>query len=149
MEIFKTSSSIQAAATHHPNAEFRHLLSARIESLSDLLGEFPLSDLMHVMVMETGDTSESLEAALSLPIFTNGLGLDVSDPAFIPGWEVCEVHAQWYEITFVLSSDGFGMVVYVPKTCTDATLLDLCERFADAPHSLASTSQTIKEPHAT
>ena len=38
---------------------------------------------------------------------------------------VCEAHAQWYEITFVLSSDGFGVVVYVPKTCTDATLLAL------------------------
>lgn len=149
MEKFKTSASIKAAATHHPDAELRNLLSSRIESLADLLDEFPLSDLMHVMVMETGDTSESLEAALSLPIFTNGLGLDVSNPAFVPGWEVCESHAQWYEITFVLSCDGFGLVVYVPKTCTDATLLDLCERFAEDPHSLASTSQTIKEPHAT
>ena len=149
MEIFKTSESIQSAATHHPDAELRHLLSARIESLSDLLDEFPLSDLMHVIVMETGDTAQSLEAALSLPIFTNGLGLDVSDPAFVPSWEVCEAHVQWYEITFILSSDGFGVVVYVPKTCTDVTLLDLCERFAEDPHGLASTSQTIKEPHAT
>jgi hypothetical protein len=38
METFKTSASIQAAATHHPDAELRHLLSARIDSLSDLLG---------------------------------------------------------------------------------------------------------------
>ena len=68
MEIFKTSESIQSAATHHPDAELRHLLSARIESLSDLLGEFPLSGLMHVVVMETGDTAQSLEAALSLPV---------------------------------------------------------------------------------
>ena len=149
MEIFKTSESIQSAATHHPDAELRLLLPARIESLSDLLDEFPLSDLMHVMVMETGDTAQGLEAALSLPVFTNGLSLDVSDPAFVPSWEVCEAHAHWYEITFGLSSDGFGVVVYVPKTCTDATLLDLCERFAEDPHGLASTSQTIKEPHAT
>lgn len=149
MEIFKTSASIQAAATRHPDAELRHLLSARLESLNDLLDEFPLSDLMHVIVLETGDTSQSLNAALSLPILTNGQGLDVSDPAFVPSWEVCEAHVQWYEITFILSSDGFGVVVYVPKTCTDATLLDLCERFAEDPHGLASTSQTIKEPHAT
>ena len=149
MEIFKTSASIKAAATHHPDAELRHLLPARIESLADLLDEFPLSDLMHVIVLETGDTFQSLEAALSLPIFTNGLGLDVSDPAFVPNWEVCEAHAHWYEITFVLSSDGFGVVVYVPKTCTDATLLTLCDRFAETPQSLVSTSQTIKEPHAT
>ena len=78
MEIFKTSESIQSAATHHPDAELRYLLSARIESLSDLLDEFPISDLMHVMVMDTEDTAQSLEAALSLPVFTNGLGLDVS-----------------------------------------------------------------------
>ena len=39
MEIFKTSESIQSAATHHPDAELRHLLSDRIESLSDLLDE--------------------------------------------------------------------------------------------------------------
>ena len=145
MEIFKTSESIQSAATHHPNAELRHLLSARIESLSDLLDEFPLSGLMHVIVMETGDTAQSLEAALSLPIFTNGLGLDMSDPAFLPSWEICEAHTHWYEITFILSSDGFGVVVYVPKTCTDASLLPLCERFAETPFT---TSPAMEKPHA-
>lgn len=146
METFKTSESIQSAATHHPDAELRHLLSARIKSLSDLLDEFPLSDLMHVIVMDAGDSAQSLEATLSLPIFTNGLGLDVSDPAFVPNWEVCEAHAHWYEITFVLSSDGFGVVVYVPKTCTDATLLALCERFAETP---VTTAPAMEKPHAT
>ena len=58
---------------------------------------------------------------------------------------VCEAHAQWYEITFVLSSDGFGVVVYVPKTCTDATLLALCERFAETP---ITTAPAIEKPHA-
>ena len=146
MEIFKTAESIQSVATHHPDAELRHLLSVRIESLSDLLGEFPLSGLMHVMVMDAGDSAQSLEATLSLPIFTNWLGLDVSDPAFVPSWEVCEAHAHWYEITFVLSSDGFGVVVYVPKTCTDATLLTLCERFAETP---VTTAPAMEKPHAT
>jgi len=32
MEIFKTSESIQTAAAHHPDAELRHLLSARMKS---------------------------------------------------------------------------------------------------------------------
>ena len=147
MEIFKTSESIQSAATHHPDAELRLLLPARIESLSDLLDEFPLSDLMHVIVMETGDTAQSLEIALSLPSlnYEAGHGLDLSDPAFVPSWEVCEDHAQWYEITFILSSDGFGVVVYVPKTCTDATLLALCERFAETP---ITTAPAIEKPHA-
>lgn len=147
MEIFKTSESIQTAAAHHPDAELRHLLSARIESLSDLLDEFPLSELMHVIVMETGDTAQSLEIALSLPSlnYEAGYGLDLSDPAFVPSWEICEAHAQWYEITFVLSSDGFGVVVYVPKTCTDATLLALCERFAETS---ITTAPAIEKPHA-
>lgn len=155
MERFKTSESIQSVATHHPDAELRCLLSARIESLTDLLDEFPLSDLMHVIVLDAGDTTQTLETALCVPILTNklgpskGLDLPLGDPAFVPTWEVCEVHAQWYEITFVLSSNGFGVVVYVPKASTDATLLALCERFAQAPHSLVSTSPTIKEPHAT
>ena len=147
MGILKTSESIQSAATHHPDAELRHLLAARIESLSDLLDEFPLSELMHVIVMETGDTAQSLEIALSLPSlnYEAGHGLDLSDPAFVPSWEICEAHAQWYEITFVLSSDGFGVVVYVPKTCTDATLLALCERFAETP---VTTSPAMEKPHA-
>ena len=147
MEIFKTSESIQSAATHHPDAELRHLLSARIESLSDLLGEFPLSGLMHVIVMETGDTAQSLEIALSLPSlnYEAGHGLDLSDPAFVPSWEVCEDHAQWYEITFILSSDGFGVVAYVPKTCNDATLLALCDRFAEPP---VTTAPAMEKPHA-
>lgn len=146
MEIFKTSEYIQAAATHHPDADLRYLLSARIESLSDLVDEFPLSDLMHVILLEAGDTAQGLETALCLPILTNGQGLTVCDPAFAPSWEVCEAHANWYEITFVLSSDGFGVLVYVPKTCTDATLLALCERFAEAP---LTNSSSMKEPHGT
>ena len=148
MEIFKTSESIPSAATPHPDAELRLLLPARIESLSDLLDEFPLSDLMHVIVMETGDTAQSLEIALSLPSlnYEAGHGLDLSDPAFVPSWEVCEDHAQWYEITFILSSDGFGVVVYVPKTCTDATLLALCERFAETP---VTAAPAMEKPHAT
>ena len=147
MEIFKTSESIQTAAAHHPDAELRHLLSARIESLSDLLDEFPLSELMHVIVMETGDTAQSLEIALSLPSLNYEAGhvLDASDPAFLPSWESCEAHTHWYEITFILSSDGFGVVVYVPKTCTDATLLALCERFAETP---VTTAPAIEKPHA-
>ena len=147
MEIFKTAESIQSAATHHPDADLRLLLPARIESLSDLLDEFPLSDLMHVIVMETGDTAQSLEIALSLPSlnYEAGHGLDLSDPAFVPSWEVCEDHAQWYEITFILSSDGFGVVVYVPKTCTDATLLALCERFAETP---VTAAPAMEKPHA-
>ena len=80
-----------------------------------------------------------------LPVFTNGLSLDVSDPGFIPSWEICEAHAHWYEITFVLSSDGFGVVVYVPKTCTDATLLTLCERFAETP---VTSAPAMEKPHA-
>ena len=45
----------------------------------------------------------------------------------------------------MLSSDGFGVVVYVPKTCTDATLLALCERFAETP---ITTAPAIETPHA-
>ena len=56
-------------------------------------------------------------------------GVAFDTDSFCPAWEVIEAHGHWFELTFVLSDDGAGMVVFVPETA-DAALLAMCRRYA-------------------
>jgi hypothetical protein len=74
----------------------------RIEELSDY-PDYDLAELVHIFVVQPGDTLADLDAAL---------GFAVEDRAV----DAIDVHPGWYELTYVLADDGFGVVVYVPKS---------------------------------
>ena len=134
MESYENTNSICAASTRHADIALQHLLRRRIESLEDSGNDFDLADLFNVIVIEAGDTAEALEEAIPHNFLTDWADRDWFDPSFTPPWEVCEIHPRWFEITFILCDDGFGVVVYVPRqTCTDTVLLNLCERYGVLP----------------
>lgn len=134
MQNLVTSESIKSAVIGNVDDSFRTLLSTRIDSVSDLLDDLGISDQMHIIIVEAGDTAENLEQAIPHNVLTDWADRDWFDADFIPPWEVCEVHPRWFEITFILADDGFGVVVYVPReTCTDTVLLGLCERYGITP----------------
>ncbi len=137
MQIYQDTASILAAASTHPDTQLRHLLTLRIESLVEFtnpLVEYTkpaeasdaidLADLMHVLVLQQGDTVADMSTALGLPC---------PDPAltdFCPPWEVIEAYGHWFELTFLQGDDGLGgVVVFVPDTA-DADLLAMCGQFA-------------------
>jgi hypothetical protein len=111
MHVFRDSASIRGAVTQLP-AVAPHI-SKRIEELSEY-ADYELADLVHVIVVEPGDTLADLDEAL---------GFAVEDRAV----DAIDSHAAWWELTYVVGQDGQGFVVYVPKRDDiDCRLLDLC-----------------------
>ena len=47
-----------------------------------------------------------------------------------PLWEVIEEHATCYELVFVLSSSGYGVLVFTPKIGSAPDIFDLCREHA-------------------
>ena len=126
MQAYRTTEAIRTAADTHPDLELRHLLTERIHSLEafdDLPGD--LGNLLQVGVLEPMEGAAALETLLGgRSCFSSFL-----QPGFYPTWEVIEAHGHWFELTFVLSDDGAGVVVFVPMTA-DAELLAMCARYA-------------------
>ena len=118
MQIYQDTASILAAAAAYPDAQLRHLLTQRIESLGE-----DLPCLLQVLILETGDTAADMFSYLGLPC------PDPAQPDFCPPWEVIEAYGRWFELTLLRGDDGAGVVVFVPDTA-DADLLAMCRRFA-------------------
>jgi hypothetical protein len=115
MQGFRDAASIRAAVTQIPLVA--PFISKRIEELSEY-ADHDLAELVHIFVVQPGDTLADLDAAL---------GLAVEDRAV----DAIDSHSGCYELTYVLADDGFGVVVYVPKSPDiDPRVLDVCARRA-------------------
>jgi len=101
MHIFRNSASIRGAVEAFANDELSLLITTRINELQEYI-EHDLSEVIHIVVIEPTDAITDVDAALGFGLLTYPV-------------EVIEAHAHWYELTYVLRSDGFGMVVFVPK----------------------------------
>lgn len=66
-----------------------------------------------VLVVEPGDTIASIDAILRFSVLANR-------------HEFILEHADWYELVYVLGQDGFGLVVFVPKSICLPELLAMC-----------------------
>ena len=113
MQILCDSTSIQKALA--VQAELSRLIQGHIDRLNDYEG-YDLSQLVRFIIMASSDTAIDLEAAMGFSIRTNRFtDCRYGDPDFQPCWEVIEAHQLWYEIVYVLSDDGFGLILFVPK----------------------------------
>ncbi|MDP1927577.1 MAG: hypothetical protein Q8K62_03600 [Thiobacillus sp.] len=86
----------------------------------------------YMIVVEPGDSVESLEQEISCRILHNLFDdARFGDPDFSPSFEALEDHAGCYEMVFILNDEGFGIDIYVPKqTGIDAELLAMCAEYA-------------------
>lgn len=117
------------------NPEIRQLISQRIQDLS-LDEPWDANSLGPFIVVEPGDQPGALNEQLGFPILNSRInGTQFGDVGFMPSHEILEAHADCYEIVFILSDDGYGVSVFVPKdTSVDRDLLAMCARYA-APGS--------------
>jgi hypothetical protein len=85
-----------------------------------------------MIVVEPGDTLNSLEEETGLPIATSLFDdCRFPHPDFAPAAEFIEEHAPCFEALYLFSDDGAGINFFVPKSPgIDADLLALCARFA-------------------
>ena len=83
-----------------------------------------LGDVLQIVVVQPGDTSEAIHKAVGYPI--------TWDQAEQPGFEWINDHGSWFEIAYILT-DEFGMLVFVaddPGTnfCLRFNCLSYCDR---------------------
>ena len=92
------------------------------------------ASLLHVVVMDPEDTPQALEQQLGFTVLHNRWnGLANDHPDFTPSWDALEVYEHWVVLTFILSDDGFGIVVFMPRGIPHALAL-LCDRYAQEGH---------------
>lgn len=116
MHVFRRTETIHDAHTKALRSDLGELLDQLIEGLNEYGGS-NLSELVHILALEPSDALTDVDAELGFSL--------VDRP-----WDVVESHSDWYEITVVVSDDGFGWVIYVPKhASTDAALLEKCASY--------------------
>lgn len=96
--------SIDAALRQPLDPRLTDLIRRRRSILGD---DMPFSDTAHFVVVQPGDTIDAIEAVICWPIRP--------DPdCGIPQWEWVLVHeGVCYETVFVLSDDGYAVVLFV------------------------------------
>lgn len=113
------------------NEEIRDLIDRRIDDLcfdndwnSDELGFF--------IVVEPGDNLDAISEKLGFHILSNRFtGASFGEPGFTPCFEILEEHPGFFAMLFIISDDGFGIEVFIPKADgVDSRLLAMCRRYA-------------------
>jgi hypothetical protein len=119
-------------STHQiSNLQIRELVQQRI---NDLGGEaFDADSLGYFLVVEAGDTIEAIHAQVGFNILKNRFtGIRFDATGFTPSFEfVQEFTDCCYDMVFVLSDDGFGVELFIPKgEGTNPDLLAMCRMYA-------------------
>jgi len=157
MQILSTSHAVQQLVTSDGESEIDQLIAKRKEELVD--ADTSMEELVVFVILESGDGIEQLQDQLNMRVMT-----DLGNPL----WEVIEEHATCYELVFVLSSSGYGALVFAPKEGCAPDVLALCRGYAyrsppdpppdaiDAPVAIDTaqrggffTSVQTKESHET
>ena len=96
MRMYRDSESIRRVSTEEPDKQLRELIARRILDLADY-SDYELENLLNIITIEPSDA--------------------IADLGFLLGDrlpELVEYHTAWVELTYIISDDGFGWVVYVP-----------------------------------
>lgn len=89
-----------------------------------ILGDdLPFANMAHFVIVEPGDTIDDIEAVIRWPVRPD---IDTG----IPSWEWVMDHGFCYETVFVLSDDGYAVVLFVQVTeGVDAELMGMLRAF--------------------
>lgn len=114
------------------DTDLKCLLRRRVDQLSEHDG-YDLSQLAHFVVVQAGDCLCCVEAELGFSPLANFVDdARYNEPGFTPSFEWIEDHSGWFELVFVLSDDGFGVVLLVEESeGVDPELLALCREYSD------------------
>jgi hypothetical protein len=113
------------------NPEVRALAAQRFTMLSEEESFDP--DVMgFFIVVEPGDELSAINEQLGFDVLANRFtGIRFDQDGFHRSFEVLEEHRTCFEIVFVLSDDGYGVEVFVPKAeGIHPDLLAMCSTYA-------------------
>jgi len=133
MRIMRDPTDVDAL----PAGRVRSLLLQRIAELSI---DEPFDPAVHgfFVIVESGDGIDDIEQASGCSLLSNRFSpARYGDADFVPDWDLLEFHPGsegepgYFEFTFVLSDDGFGVVLLSPDIeGIDPDLLALCLTYA-------------------
>ena len=119
MQILRHPGEVLAYIEKNPDPCITALIQQRMEELVD--ENTHMEELVAFVILESGEGVEQLQAQLKMTAVTN---------SGHPLWEVIEEHATCYELVFVLSSSGYGALVFAPKIGAATDILALCQQQA-------------------
>lgn len=131
MLVIRTAEELARALTSSLDPTLRARLAAQCVYLADYLDDYAFEELGLFLIIQLGDQLEDLNAA-------GGVRL-VRDGAFAFDVETASRYDLWSELLFVVSDDGFGVVLYVPLAeGIDPAILSACQE--QAPHLEITTA---------
>lgn len=119
MHVLRHPGEVLAFVDSYSDPCVSALIQQRMEELID--EDTSMEDLVVFVILESGDGIEQLQNHLDVRAMT-----DLGSPL----WEVIEEHATCYELVFVLSSSGYGTLVFAPKAECAPDMLALCQEHA-------------------
>lgn len=119
MHVLRNPGEVLAFVESNPDPCVTALIQQRMEELTD--EDTSMEDLVVFVILESGDGIEQLQDQLNMRVMT-----DLGSPL----WEVIEEHRTCYELVFVLSSSGYGTLVFTPKAEATPDVLALCQEHA-------------------
>jgi len=121
------------------NTDLKCLLRRRVDQLGECEG-CDLGDLARFVIVQAGDDLDAVEQAMGFSPLVNVVdGCRYGHSDFTPSWEWIEDHRGWFEAAYVLTDDGFGVVLMVEDAeGVEPALLALCREYADQPPQDAS-----------
>ena len=129
MQILRHANEVSAFIQLKPESEISILIQRRLDELLSE-GDTTMEELVFFVIPESRDTVTDLETTLGSPIQT-------TDGHVL--WEVIEAYNTCYELVFVLSSSGYGALVFVPYMDAHPELLAMCRSNVARMH-VTSTS---------
>lgn len=127
MIILKDIESIERL----PQSEFRqHILESIIRITEGAIYEPNVYGKF--AIVEVGDSVDEIEIATGCQVMHNRLNNSrYGDYEFQPTFEWLVEHPSFYEAVFILSDDGYGIDLLIPKaTRIDSELLAMCVHYA-------------------
>lgn len=107
------------------NIAIKELIRKRIDSLN----ESDAADLCNIVLVESSDKLEAISNQLKFNILCNRFtGNRFDQEGFTPSFEFIEEFPSRFDMVFVLSDDGFGVELFVPKEeGINSELIEMCQ----------------------
>ena len=126
MRILRDTTSINEEISTNPDQCLATLLAAYLQFNGPPDPE--VGELLTVILIEPGDTLATLDNAMQGNFLINHYsGRRHGQPGFVPCFETCEEYATFYQMLFIESDEGHGLLVLIPKEpSTDPELITMC-----------------------
>jgi hypothetical protein len=119
MHVLRHPTEVLAFLEDYPDPCINALILQRMTELID--DDTSMEELVVFVILEAGEGIDQLQNQMGFQVFT-----DQGSPL----WEVVEEHATCFELVFVLSSSGQGVLVFAPKAGCAPDILALCQAYA-------------------